>query len=877
MTRTPLRLPWLESLAVLGIAFGAWLVHNTFQPASDTPHYALVAVGALDIVLCFGLLSYLLRCRLRESQALPRSWTGAAALLIACFVGWIAALFLDADRVRTEQQQLQEYLVQVAKLEDGLRNFADVLATTNSSVDKTAWQTCHDQFTRLYGQLQGALQTRPAWNKELARIDEHVQQMQKYYYVILAENAVEQRLKSRSEFQMARERAVVQAESLHSGIGSSERDLAAVYRARWHAVGASALTGVSLLVGCVLFWLVFDRELRRSWKAESRLADERDRFRALVEDHVEPIAVVDGLANILYANPAWQTSLNYQPNELRNRNLLDMIHPQDRAQAHTAMRSPDPHTATACRLSADYGVWRQVEIRWQALAEADTLVVRIRAAQETADVPMPPQPELLHDHHEEWQAAEARAADLANECATLRERESRARADLRQQRWLLSAHQQANADGVLLLSAHGDVLSWNPAFANLWKLSEDTLTDHTWNTIAAHMETQVETGWKEFQHAVKTPPANPWEMMLEAGRTVEVHVQALHDHPDGAGVLRFSFHDVSTHKDLKAQLQDHQHQARHWQKRIADHEETEKLYDSELRDQESRVKQLEKEIHEHKRDREDLDETLREHQDRLHQLHQTHENSAAVVKANKEAMRRLASGVANEVNQVLSVVIGNTDVLRENLPRDHVAQNYLDDIRQAATRGTELSQRLIAFSRNHLLQMAPVELRHQLTSIETKIGAALGHGVNVRWDLGDEDYWVKHDGHALEQAILNVVTQSRQHMPHGGTLTIAARRVQLSRSELTHADMSPGAYVQISLRDTGVGMDEDTLAHVFEPYHRVTDGAKGDLALATAQGILRQSGGCIDVNSEPGHGSEWILLLPETNERPQHGTLRASA
>src|SRR5207253_11254218 len=117
---------------------------------------------------------------------------------------------------------------------------------------------------------------------------------------------------------------------------------------------------------------------------------------------------------------------------------------------------------------------------------------------------------------------------------------------------------------------------------------------------------------------------------------------------------------------------------------------------------------------------------------RLHQMHQTHEGAAASLKSSKEAMRRLASGVANECNGVLSVVLGNTEVLRENLPKDHVAQNYLDDIHQAATRGTELSQRLLAFSRNHLLQMTPIDMNAQLASLEPKFQSALGHDVKVQ-------------------------------------------------------------------------------------------------------------------------------------------------
>ncbi|MSQ95428.1 MAG: PAS domain S-box protein [Gemmataceae bacterium] len=702
MTRSSLRFRWPEALAILGIAFGAWLIHNTFQPESDTPNYALLGVGAIDILLCFGLLGYLLGDRLRDNQPLPRSWIVGAAILIAAFLGWIAALFLDSDRILAEQQHHHGYLAQLAKLEDNLRHFAEVMPVSQSSVDRNAWQTNHDQYARLHDQLQASLKSQAAWDKELARIDEHAKQMEKLYFLILAETTLEQRLKLRGDFQAACERASHQAESLRTGITASERELAGVYRGRWHAVGASALTGVVLLVGCLLFWLLFDRELRRSWTAQARLADAEASFRSLIENHFEPIAVLDGVANILYANPAWQTAFHYELDDLRSRNLVELIHPQDRAHVQSAMQANDPRAAVPCRLSADYGVWHDVEIQCQPQADSGTIVVRIREVRESLDVPMQPQPELLPDADEQWKAAEARAAELENQCTGLRERESRAREDLQHQRWLLGSHRQANADGVLILSAHGEVLSWNPAFARLWKLSDDTLAGHSWQTIAAHLKSQVETGWDDFHLAVSrhdgVPSSAAWEMAIECDRALEVNAQVLRDHPAGAGAIQLHFRDITQHKSLETQLRDHHAQAQHWQKRIGDHEETEKLYDSELRKNEGRLQHLEKQLQERNRHREELEETLRDHQDRLHQLHETHEGSAASLKASKEATRRLACDIANEFNQLLSVVIGNADVLRENLPPDHIAQKYLDDISQAANSGTALAQRLVILS-----------------------------------------------------------------------------------------------------------------------------------------------------------------------------------
>jgi PAS domain S-box-containing protein len=892
MTRSLFRLPLAEICAVVGVVFGVWLIHNTFQPAADTPNYVLLSIGALDILLCFGLLGHLLRGRLRAEEALPKSWIVAGVVLIAWFLGWIAALFLDSDRLLVLQQHHGEYVQQLTKLEDSLNHFSAVLPAQDFTVDTNAWKTNHDGYARVHDQLRASLKSNASWDKELTRIDDEVQQMSKLFNLMLTPNPIEIRLQWRADFAHARERAATQCESLRNEIAKAEGDFAATHRARWHAVGASALAGVFMMLGCLLFWLLFDRELRRSWKAQSRLAGNEARFRWLIENQSEPLAVLDNVGNILYVNPVWKTAFGYELDELQNGNLLELVHPQDRPRIQTALRTNDAQHAIPCRLSADYGVWHDVELQCQQHDDAGTSVVRVHDVRETPDVPMHPQPELLPDATEKLKAAETRMNELESECAELRERESHANKELQQHRWLLDSHTQANSEGVLILSARGEVLSWNPSFVRLWKLSDETMSAHTWLTVAAHMESQVEAGWDEFQRAVAPDSLHTdtcWEMTLEGDRTFEVYAQAMHDVPGSSpltpnpsptvgrgeilGAIQFHFRDVTRHKDMQNQLRDHREQ-------LSEHEEHKKSYESNLREHEKRLKHLERQLRERDEHRTELESTLRDHQDRLHQMHETHESHETTLKASKEAMRRLASGVANDLNNVLSVVLGNTEVLRDNLPKDHVAQNYLDDIHQAAGRGTELSQRLLAYSRNHLLQMEPVEMNQQLTALEAKIRVALGH-VQLHWERADQELWVKTDAHPLEQALLHLVTHIRSHMPEGGTLTIRTARTQLARNELTHADMAPGAYIQLRLQHTGDGIDDGNLAHVFEPYHSVKEGQKGDLTLATAYGIVRQSGGCIDVSSEKGKGTEWTILLPETAERPQHGThdtpLRASA
>ncbi len=876
MTRPSYRLPLAEGVAVLGILFGAWLIHNSFQPLADIPNPALLLIGGVDILLCFGLIGWRIRQRLCDGQAITRGWISGGVVLVACFLGWNAALFHDADRLRIEEQQLRSYDHDLARLEDSLHHLYSAVPTTDDSINPQAWLVNHGNYLQLHGSLAATLHARPAWDKELTRIDEQAQQMQKAYDALLTSLPVQLRFKAHADYQQARTSAIHQVDVLRAEINVSAQDQAATLHARWQAIGASAITGVVLVLGCSLMWLVFDRELRRSRKVNQRLSDSETRFRTLVENQGEPIAVIDAAAIIVYANPAWKTVFGYELDELQAGNLLELIHVDDRLRVRTMLQSSQA-APIPCRFAADYGVWHDVELVCQAHTGANLTAVRVRDLRETPEISIVPHAEMLpepapvDDSADRLKAAETRIAELEAECNRLREREAQSAAEVRHHQWLLGSHKDAGNEGVLILS-DGNALSWNPAFVQMWKLSDATMSGHSWQTVAAHMETLAQNGWDDFRRAISTAGHGDscWEMTLEGGRLLEVYAQALPDHPQNGPSIRFHFRDVTRHQELEMKLRDHQEEAKVLQKRLGEHEERKKTYDANLREHEKRLKHLEKQLHERDKGREELEATLRDHQDRLHQLHDAHESNAASLKVSKEATRRLATGVANDFNNVLSVVMGNSDVLRENLPKDHMAQNHVDEIRQAANRGAELSQRLLAFSRNHLLQMTPVDVNQQLTALEPTIRTALGPAVQLQWEHSSEELWVKTDPHPLEQALLHLVTHVKGHMPIGGTLTLKASHVQLTRKDLTHADMAPGPYIQITLQDTGAGIDDESLPHVFEPYHPVHEGQKGDLTLATAYGIMRQSGGCIDVASEKGHGSEWTILLPETKERPQH-------
>lgn len=668
MKRSRLRVLLAEGSAVLGMGFGIWLIHSAFQPGSNLPNFALVSLGALDILICFALLSYFLRLRLREQEPLPRRWIAGGIVLVAGFLGWLAALFLDADRLLVEEQHHREIQQQLSKLDDSVRHMGEAMAVAGV-LDRNTWDVNHDQYARLHDQLQATTRSRPTWTTELTRIDEQVKLMKKAYTALPIENVMQQRVKLAGDFQLARDRAVQLTETLRDTVVQSEREVIVVRRARWHGVGAGALSGCIAILGCVMLWLVFDRELQRSWKMHSRLADAEVRFRGLIENDAEPLAVVDGAGAVVYASPAWQTAFGREPADLLGAPLMSLIHVDDRSRVLTALQNRAA-TSMPCRLSGDYGVWHDVEMHVRPQSSDNTIVVRIGDVREAPEFTPAPTIELHPDAEltQKLQDAQARIKELESKQSDRRDRDRAAEQELECERWL-GKHRDAGSEGLLILDVHGQVLSWNPAFAQLWKLSAETMAGHTWLTIAAHMESLTKEGWSDF-HAVQhttVPTDTCWDMTLEDGKRLEVYAQVLRDHPENVVAVRFQFRDVTRSRDLEERLRHHEEQAKQAQKRI---------------------KQLDKEISERDRQRKELDADLLELQDRLHQSQRTSEDH--------ETMRRLAADVSHDINNALAIVLGNTEVLRDALPPEHVAQKHLDDIHQSARKILEHAQRLHA-------------------------------------------------------------------------------------------------------------------------------------------------------------------------------------
>jgi len=230
-----------------------------------------------------------------------------------------------------------------------------------------------------------------------------------------------------------------------------------------------------------------------------------------------------------------------------------------------------------------------------------------------------------------------------------------------------------------------------------------------------------------------------------------------------------------------------------------------------------------------------------------------------------EAVGRLASGVAHDFNNLLTIITGFAQLA---LLEPNPAQSGLEQILRAADRAAALTRQLLIFSRQQSLEMRVVDLNALVHDLEKMIRRIIGEDIEIRTIFHDAEAEVKVDPHQIEQVILNLVVNSRDAMPRGGILTIETQRHDLDSQAAELFTCNPGQYFQVSVSDTGTGIDKATLAKIFEPFFTTKSEGRGTgLGLSTAYGIVSQSGGAIRAYSEPGVGTTMRILLPAATEK----------
>lgn len=232
-----------------------------------------------------------------------------------------------------------------------------------------------------------------------------------------------------------------------------------------------------------------------------------------------------------------------------------------------------------------------------------------------------------------------------------------------------------------------------------------------------------------------------------------------------------------------------------------------------------------------------------------------------------EAVGLLAGGISHDFNNHLSVILGNTDLLLEQIPSGKL-QHYAKEIKKASQRATQLTRQLLAFSRKQVLYPALLDLNSVVGDIVDILRRLIGEDVQIVIESETNLASIRADRGQVEQILMNLATNSRDAMPEGGKFTIHTENAELGPDDVArYPYVRPGRYVRLSVRDTGKGMTDEVRSHVFEPFFTTKPLGRGTgLGLATAYGIVKQSGGYVWVSSVLGASTTFDIYLPRVDE-----------
>jgi PAS domain S-box-containing protein len=233
-----------------------------------------------------------------------------------------------------------------------------------------------------------------------------------------------------------------------------------------------------------------------------------------------------------------------------------------------------------------------------------------------------------------------------------------------------------------------------------------------------------------------------------------------------------------------------------------------------------------------------------------------------------EAIGRLAGGIAHDFNNLLSVVLGLTSLLLNGMGRDDPMRVDLEEIKTAGERAAALTQQLLAFSRQQVLEPRLVDLNEVIANMDRMLRRLLGEDIDLIARTYAGTWTVKVDPNQMEQVLMNLALNARDAMPNGGRLTLETANVDLDETYAReHLDVPAGEYVMVAVSDTGNGIEKETIAHIFEPFFTTKERGKGTgLGLSTAFGIVKQSGGSMWVYSEPGRGTTFKVYIPRARD-----------
>ncbi len=263
--------------------------------------------------------------------------------------------------------------------------------------------------------------------------------------------------------------------------------------------------------------------------------------------------------------------------------------------------------------------------------------------------------------------------------------------------------------------------------------------------------------------------------------------------------------------------------------------------------------------------REDFEETEKEKDKIQTQLFQSQK---------MEALGRLAGGISHDFNNLLTEIIGHSDLLQMQWDKEDKGYQSIEAIKMAGERAAQLTSHLLAFSRRQVLKRKILRINAIVEEAQKMLNRLIGEDVDLLTYLDPDAKCIEADRGQLEQVILNLVVNARHAMPEGGKLTIATEKLTVDGYDASQMnDARPGEFICLSVRDTGCGMDENTRKHIFDPFFTTRDKNKGTgLGLSVVYGIVKQHGGWIDVISELGQGTVFRIFLPISDVEMQEFT-----
>jgi PAS domain S-box-containing protein len=375
----------------------------------------------------------------------------------------------------------------------------------------------------------------------------------------------------------------------------------------------------------------------------------------------------------------------------------------------------------------------------------------------------------------------------------------RAEAELRGTLSLLSATLESTADGILVVDQSGKIVSLNRRFADMWRIPQEILESRDDDRAIGFVLSQLR---------------DPDPFVAK--------VRELYGRPDAESfdVLEFKDGRVFERYSMPQRI-DGASVGRVWSFRDVT---ARRQAEAALRDKEEQLRQSQK----------------------------------------MDAIGRLAGGIAHDFNNLLTVILGYAEQTLDRLGEGDPRRRATEEIQNAAERAASLTRQLLAFSRKQMLESKPLDLNRTTSGTAELLRRLLGEDIELSVKLDPALGHVLADEHQMQQVIMNLAINARDAMPDGGQLTLATSNADLDDSDVAqHLPLPPGRYVTLLVGDTGVGMDAETRARVFEPFFTTKELGKGTgLGLATVYGIVKQTGGWIWVDSEPGQGAVFRVYLP---------------